>query len=143
MGRIGDITHEGVVTAIDGRCAQVEVEVNEACGACAARKACSLGTATASRMIGVTIAPDDDFAVGERVMVTARKRVGAVAVAFAYVVPLVVLLAALVVSTAAGLSDGVAALASLGAVAVYYVLLWTVKDKISRKISFTISKSKR
>ncbi len=136
-----DIAHEGVVAAVEGRRVLVEVELGEACAGCSARKACSLGVATGSRAIEVTSAPEERFAVGERVVVAARRRVGALAVALSYVAPLAVLLAALLSAVALGAPEGVSAAVSLGAVALYYAVLWAVRDKISEKVNFTISKT--
>ncbi len=143
MARVEDITHEGVIKRIDGRHVLVDVELSEACSGCSARKSCSLGTATDRRTIDVVTDTAEEFTVGERVVVSARKRVGAMAVALSYAVPLAVLLAALVTCIACGLPEGLSALATIGAVAVYYALLWSAKEKISQKVSFTISKMKK
>ena len=57
-----------------------------------------------------------------------------------YAAPAVVLVAALAIFVASGMAEGVAALASLGAVAVYFAVLWLFRDKLAQKISFSIHK---
>lgn len=134
------IHHTGRVVAIDGRRVTVAVRVNEACASCASRKACSLGTASDERRIVVIASDAEMFAIGEQVRVEAYMRVGMVAVALCYGVPLVVLVGTLAGCIALGVQEGAAALASLSAIALYYGALWLGRNRISKKISFTISK---
>ena len=62
------------------------------------------------------------------------------AVAMAYGGALVVLLAALILSTEVlHLGDGIAVLVTIGAVALYYGALWLMKDRIEQTIHFTIT----
>ena len=63
-------------------------------------------------------------------------------VALAYGGALVVLLAVLLVAVGlAGWSEGRGALASLGAVALYYMVLWLFRRRIEHTIQFTITKN--
>ena len=62
------------------------------------------------------------------------------AILWAYIFPLCILLAVLFLAHALKFSDGVAALASLGITALYYVVLYTVRRYFERKIKFTIIK---
>jgi hypothetical protein len=48
--------------------------------------------------------------------------------------------AVLAVASAVGLNENIAALGSLGGVAVYYLLLWAFGGRLTQKVSFTISK---
>ena len=65
---------------------------------------------------------------------------GLMAVALCYGVPAVVVVVALAAAILAGVSEGLSALISLVAVAVYYGILWLFRDKLAQKISFTIHK---
>lgn len=136
------IRHEGVVASVDGRRVSVDVEVGEACGSCASRSSCALGRARDTRRIVVDVPAGEDYSAGERVDVSVRSSMGAMAVLLCYVCPLAVLLAVLASALGAGYSDGVAATASLAAVAVYYAVLYLFRGRISKKVCFTISKSK-
>lgn len=80
------------------------------------------------------------YEVGEVVRVGVRRSLGAVAVVLCYVVPLVVMIAALAVALTLGVSEGLSAVASLAAVALYYGVLWLLRNHLSSRISFTISK---
>ena len=118
---------------------RVAIEVDEACGSCASRKACAMGQGT-TREIVVCTDDAERYAVGERVNVAARQSVGVMAVALCYVVPLVVLVAALALAIALGCNEGVAAFIALGCTALYYAILAIFHNRISRKVVFTINK---
>ena len=135
-----EIKHSGRVVSVEENHVTVAVTVDEACASCASRKACSLGTASDERRIVVTTPNAARYSVGERVEVATRKSVGMVAVALCYALPLVILVATLAACVALGAEQIVAAVASLAAVAVYYAGLWALRNRISGKISFTISK---
>jgi positive regulator of sigma E activity len=92
------------------------------------------------KIIDVKVDSEEMFMVGEEVMVAVHRKVGLWAVAVAYVAPLVVLVAVLAVASAVGLNENIAALGSLGGVAVYYLLLWAFGGRVTQKVSFTISK---
>ena len=135
-----NVTHTGTVINIFRDTVTVCVESSEACGSCASRSACSLGTTTATRNILVTTPEAANYTVGERVIVATRTQMGLLAVLLCYAAPAVVLVAILAVAVALGASEGIAALISLASVALYYGVIWLFRDKLAQKISFTIYK---
>ena len=135
-----NVTHSGKVIGVFRDTVTVAVESSEACGSCASRSACSLGVQSNTRNILITTPNANSFSVGEIVRVATRTQMGLMAVALCYAVPAVVLVAVLAAAVLCGVSEGVAALISLGSVAIYYGILWLVRDKLAQKISFTIEK---
>lgn len=135
-----NVTHSGKVIGLFRDTVTVAVESSEACGSCASRSACSLGVQSNTRNILITTPDASSFSVGEIVRVATRTQMGLMAVALCYAVPAVVLVAVLAAAVLCGVSEGVAALISLGSVAIYYGILWLVRDKLAQKISFTIEK---
>ena len=133
------IEHKGVVSSVEEGIVRVAIEVNEACGSCASRKACSMGQSE-KREITAYTADASDYSVGEQVEVGAKQTLGVVAVLLCYVVPLVVLVASLATTVASGASDGTAALVSLGSILIYYAILYLFRNRISKRIIFTINK---
>ena len=118
------IEHSGVVERTERDTVYVRITSHSACGSCKAREAC--GLAEAQDKIVVVKSPD---------------AAGAVAVILAYVGALAVLLAVLVAAVAVlGWSEGRGALAALGAVGVYYCVLWLFRHKIEHTIHFSITK---
>ena len=140
MATKGTVSHTGRVLSVFRDTVTVAVESTEACGSCASRSACSLGVQSNTRNILVTTSEAHLYSVGEAVVVTTRTQMGLTAVALSYFVPMVILVAALAVAVGVGVSEGLAAAISLLSVGVYYALLWLLRDKLAKKISFTIQK---
>lgn len=139
MKQPNQIEHKGTVALVGRNFVRVDIEVMEACGSCASRKACAMGQGT-TREIMVYTDDAQNYSIGEVVNVTARQSLGLIAVLFCYVVPLVVLVGALAAAISLGCSEGVAALISLGATALYFLLLAFLRKCISRRVVFTINK---
>ena len=139
MAQAEQIEHKGRVLSIEEGVVRVAIEVNEACGSCASRKACAMGQGT-TREIVVYTDNAEQYSVGEVVNVMARQSAGVMAVVLCYVVPLVVLVIALALAVAVGVADGVAAIISLGVTAVYYCVLGLFHKRIAKKIVFSINK---
>ena len=136
------IEHSGIVSHVGKGCVSVTVEVNEACGSCASRKACAMGKSE-NRDITIYTDQAQNYTVGESVTVMARERVGIMAVVLCYVVPLIVLMAALILTISLGGSEGAAAMAALLCTAIYYVGLGLFHKRIAKRVTFTITKKDR
>ena len=135
-----NISHIGKVIGVFRDTVTVAVESTEACGSCSSKSACSLGVESKTRNILINTPEAAEYSVGEVVRVSAKAQMGLLAVALCYAAPAVVLVAALAILVASGMGEGIAALASLGAVAVYFAALWLFRDKLAQKISFSIHK---
>ena len=135
-----NISHIGKVIGVFRDTVTVAVESTEACGSCSSRSACSLGVESKTRNILINTPEAASYTVGEVVKVSAKAQMGLFAVALCYAAPAVVLVAALALFIVCGMAEGIAALASLGAVAVYYAILWLFRDRLAQKISFSIHK---
>ena len=136
-----EIQHIGTVAEVSAKQVVVRITSRSACGSCAARAACGLAEAQ-EKLIEVRTADAARYAVGDEVTVGVKPYIGAKAVGLAYVGALVVLILALVLSVGVfGVSEGVGVLITLAAVALYYGVLWLVKDKIEHTIQFTINKN--
>jgi sigma-E factor negative regulatory protein RseC len=135
----GTIQHRGVVERIEGARVFVKVERGTACQACHAKGLC--GEQGEDRIIEVRTPYASTFERGERVVVALLKtKMGYSSVIWAYVLPLVVLMAVLLGSHALGATDGLSALLSILAVAVYYVVIYIMRRRFDRMIEFTIIK---
>ena len=134
------IEHSGVVERIEGDAVLVRITSHSACGSCKARAACGLAE-TQEKIVEVHTPEAGSYHPGEEVSVEVRRRAGAVAVVYAYVGALAVLLVVLMVSSLAlGWSDGASALAALAGVALYYGVLGLFRRRIEHTIHFTITK---
>ena len=137
MGR--RIEHRGVVESVATGVVMVRTERKTACAECHAKGLC--GEQGGERVIKVDTAEASTFEPGDKVIVALENTTMAFsAILWAYLFPLCILLAVLFSAHALGFSDGVAALASLGATAIYYVVLYIMRRYFDRKIKFTIIK---
>lgn len=133
------IQHRGKVESIDGRIVTVSVERESACAGCHAKGIC--GSDGEKRLIKVDSDHASSFKCGECVIVALiSTSMGLSSVLWGYVLPLVVMLATLFGVKYFGSNDGIAAITSLGSVALYYVVLYVLRHTIERKIKFTIIK---
>ena len=134
------VKHCGEVVRIDGHSVFVRMTVNSACSACHAKGVCGASEQT-DKIVEVETAAATDFQVGDSVEVALMQRdMGAKSVVLAYVVPFLVLVAVLVGAILLGASEGVAALSAMVGVAMWYVVLYMLRDKIKNKIKFIIIK---
>lgn len=133
------VEHRGIVERIDGNVVMVKVERQSACAGCHAKGLC--GESGQERIIEVRTPYANEFQPTERVIVALeRESMGFMSVVWAYIFPLILLLAVLFSAHALGLGDGAAAIASLIATTAYYVVLYVLRRYIDRKIKFTIIK---
>ena len=134
------VKHCGEVVRIDGHSVFVRMTVNSACSACHAKGVCGASEKT-DKIVEVETAAATDFQVGDSVEVALMQRdMGSTSVVLAYVVPFLVLAAVLVGAILMGASEGMAALSALVGVALWYVVLYMLRDKIKNKIKFIIIK---
>lgn len=134
------VKHCGEVIRIEGNTLFVRMTVNSACAGCHAKAVCGVSEST-EKIVEVETASATDFNIGESVEVALMSdNMGAKSVILAYVVPFLVLTLMLIGALVAGLGEGVAVLAALGGVALYYVVLHLLRDKVKNKIKFIIIK---
>lgn len=130
------ITHRGTVKSVDGKHISVEIAQASACSACVAKKLCN-SSESKDKLVDVVCDEATTYAVGEDVLLTGSLEMGLKAVWWAYIAPLLLLVAVLLVAGASG-NEPLAALSALAVLAVYYGLLYLNQGRLTRKFSFTI-----
>lgn len=136
------IEHEGRVVAVDKDYISVEIVNKSACAACHAKAVCG---ASDEAVKVVEVVQDistlsADYQVGETVNVIMSSAMGTQAIWLAYVVPLIVLMAAIGILTLCGAGDLATGLGALGVVALYYLGVFLFRNKISKIFIFSIEK---
>ena len=137
MSSYSEITHRGRIVSITPEFTTVEIVSESACAACHAKGLCSLGDSKV-KQVEVPTRGWDNYAVGQEVSVVLRATMGHKAVWLAYGVPLLVLVAALLSILSAGGSELLAGLGAIGAVAVYYGVIWLLRDRLRKEYVFNI-----
>ena len=135
--RPNQISHEGHVIDVFESGVDVSIIAEAACGSCRMKKAC--GMDESQEKIITVFTPDAAlFKVGERVEVLMKQAMGYKAIGIVYVVPVAVVMIALVAMVQLGISEMIAGVGSLGFLALYYFIIYLLRDKISREIRFEI-----
>lgn len=132
-----EVTHQGIVEKITGDRLWVKVERQSACASCAANQYCAASDPR-KECIEVTDI-SRHWLVGEKVYVHISSSLAGRAVFLAYLLPLLAMLLALVVTLLAGGGELCAALFSLLVVGIYYGILYFFKGSLRRKIHFSIT----
>lgn len=137
MSSYSEITHRGRIVSITPEFTTVEIVSESACAACHAKGLCSLGDSKV-KQVEVPTRGWDNYTVGQEVSVVLRATMGHKAVWLAYVVPLLVMVAALLGILSAGGSELAAGLGAIGVVAAYYAVIWLLRDRLRKEYVFNI-----
>jgi positive regulator of sigma E activity len=134
-----EITHKGeVVSTGDGK-VLVRIVSSSACGTCHAAGLCGSSEAK-KKIIEVTDPFPSRYAVGQEVTVALARKKGMKAVLLSYVIPLLILLILVLSLSSIGLGELVCGLAAVGGVAVYYLILYFLRDRLAERYVFYIRK---
>ena len=129
--------HTGKVVSMTPQTTTVQIVSHAACSECHAAGVCGLSEYT-EKAIEVPTSPSATYGVGDEVQVVLKASMGFKAVWIAYFLPLVVLLAITLGLIALGVPEVVSGLAGLGAVALYYLIVWLRRDRLRNEYVFTI-----
>lgn len=135
----GEITHKGRIVQITRNCVDVVVAAQEACGSCYAKNIC--GTGGQEKLISVVTDAASEFSEGDAVEVSITRTMGLKAVVWAYILPFIFIFTLLLILLQTGCGELLSGLVSLGALALYYVLLFLLKNKLAKEINFKVTKT--
>ena len=137
MSSNSEISHRGRIVSITPEITTVEIVSESACAACHAKGLCSLGDSTV-KQVELPTRGWDNYSVGQEVNVVLRASMGHKAVWLAYVIPLIILVAALLGTLAAGGSELLAGGVAIGAIACYYLVIWLLRGRLRNEYIFNI-----
>lgn len=136
-----DILHTGTVTGQEGNILKVSIRVAEACAHCSIKNSCT-AIGGKDRLMEVPLGSDAPvFEIGETVRIRMRTQAGMKAVFYAYVLPILLLMAVVITLYACTVAEGVIALSALGSILLYYSLLYLFRHRIDRKFSVSAEKT--
>ena len=132
-----NVSHKGKVTEMTPEATTVVILSSSACGECHAAGLCGVAD-MAEKTIQVAPDPYATYKVGDEVEVVLEASMGFKAVWLAYVVPLILMVAALLGTLAAGGSELLAGLVAIGVLALYYLGLWLLRGRLRNEYIFNI-----
>jgi sigma-E factor negative regulatory protein RseC len=131
------VKHTGKVVSITPQSTVVQIVSQPACSSCHAASVCGMSEFV-EKAIEVPTDPYAPYQVGDEVQVVLKATMGMKAVWIAYFLPLVVLLAVALGLIALGVGEVAAGLGGIGAVALYYFVVWLLRDRLRNEYVFSI-----
>ncbi len=138
MAKQDKIGHDGIVKKISEQTIEITIVSSSACSACHARGACGMSETQQKTITAVR--PSFPVSVGERVTVYASLGNAVYSVVLAYILPTVILLTLLIIFVALGCNETASAGIALGGLVIYFLILYLYREKIGKKIKFTVEK---
>ena len=130
-----EISHIGRVKEMTPESTVVEIISSSACSACHAKGLCGVSEEKVKE-IEVPTDPYATWNVGDEVRVMLRQTMGLKAVWISYVVPLLILMILILTLSAVKLHEALVGLVSVCAVAVYYLVIYLMKDRLAKDFVF-------
>ena len=131
------LSHPGVVDSIEGDCVKVRIVQTSACAACKVAAHCN-ASESKEKLVDVFGCDTAKYATGQEVVVSASREVANRALLLGFGLPLLLLIGVLLMVLRWTGDEGMAAMASLGALVPYYIVLWLLRDSIRQQVSFRI-----
>ena len=132
-----DIYHDGKIIEITPEFTSVEIISSSACSQCHAKGLCGFSEEE-SKVVMVPTSPYTERKVGDTVTLALKQTMGLKAVWISYVIPLIILMI-LVLSLSSVIDNEVwTGLAAIGGVALYYLVIWWLRDKLKNEFVFYI-----
>lgn len=135
-----NILHPGVVERVEKNRVYVRFTQYSACAGCHAKSAC-----TAVDQKDKTLEIEDftgEYKPGEAVVIIGQNSLGMEAMALAFVVPVILVVAAVVVGISLGGEETVSGACGLLILVPYYILLYVLRNKLKRHFVFRLKKLK-
>ncbi|MDP3437390.1 MAG: SoxR reducing system RseC family protein [Bacteroidales bacterium] len=139
MSKQDYVNHEGIITAIDIEYITVEILNKSACSSCHAKGVCTLGDVKVKE-VDVENTGYETYELGEKVNLLLKRTLGYRALWLSYLVPLLILLVLLVSLSTIGFTELAVGLSIIGAISLYYIIIWLFRDKLKREFVFIIEK---
>lgn len=134
-----NIEHEGIILDIDSDYISVEIMNKSACASCNAKSMCSMSDVKA-KVIQVENRGFTLYEKGEKVNVLLRRSLGFKALWISYLIPLIILLVLLLTLSAVGVKELLIGLSILVFLALYYFIVYLLRNKIKNEFIFIVEK---
>ena len=135
----GEVAHKGKVVSVGKDTVSVQIVSESACSACHAAGLCG-ASESKKKIVDVPVYGDQAYSIGQEVEVCLARKMGLKAVLLSYVIPLVILLILVLTLSSIGLGELVCGLASIGGVALYYLILYFRRDSLAEGYVFYVRK---
>lgn len=133
-------THSGVVTTVTPGHVSVTMQVQSACSACQAHSKCGFAE-KADKSVEIDTPDWQRYSVGDSVTVVINTGRGMRAVAIAYALPALLLLACIITLSLCGLHELLVILSAFLLLGAYCLVLYRLRDRLQHRFTFRIVKA--
>lgn len=131
------IRHEGIIDSIDEGCVHVRILQTSACASCKVAGYCNAAEAK-EKIVDVFQTDVSAMKVGDTVTVSTTGNIATQALLWAFGFPFILMVTVLVIVLWQTKNEGMAALSGLLTLIPYYGLLFLLRHRMRRKMSFVI-----
>ena len=131
------ISHSGVIESIADGCVKVRILQTSACAGCKVAAHCNASESKV-KMVDVACPDSTGYHKGQQVVVSTSLGVANRALILGFGLPLLLRVSVLVGVLFLTSREGVAALSAIGVLIPYYIILWFLRDSVSRRVSFQL-----
>ena len=132
------IEHQGIVESIDGSHIRVKILQSSACSGCHAKSLCSAAESK-EKIIDIYSPVSSKYSVGDSVKVCGSETMGRNAVILSFGLPLVLMVLWVVAGTyLLDLSEQMLFVGIIVLLAVYYVIIHSFRNRLSKSFAFWI-----
>lgn len=133
------ISHKGKVISVTPQTTAVEILSYSACSSCHAAGLCGMSEYK-EKVVEVPTSAYSSYSVGDEVEIAFESSMGLKAVWIAYVIPVILLMVAILISMKLNIGELFSALIGIGVVALYYFIVWLFRARLENEYIFTIKK---
>ena len=131
------VSHEGIITSINEDEVQVKILSRSGCVSCNIKSACNMSEMQ-EKIITIPAPKDKNLSIGQEVKISMGLGQANRAVIFAYVIPLIILVAMIFILSTLKIEEGLNALISIGTLIPYYLILFLFRNRLKRKFEYEI-----
>lgn len=132
-----EIAHDGKIVEITPEYTAVEIVASYACASCHAKGMCGVSEEE-HKVIMLPTDPYASWETGDEVRVLTKKSMGLKAVWISYVIPLAILMILILSLSPVIACEPLRGLAAIAGVAVYYLFVWLMRDRLADEFVFYI-----
>ena len=132
-----EIRHKAKVIEMTTEFTTVEILVSSACAECHAKTLCGMSEVQ-EKVISLPTDPYATYNVGDEVELCTKMSMGMKAVWISYVIPLLILMILILSLSDVCQSEAMTGLASVGGVALYYLVIWLLRGRLNNEFVFYI-----
>ena len=134
------INHSGVVETVDGEHLRVRILQTTACSACKVAGHCSAAESK-EKIVDVVLGKGSvDYKVGDNVVVSTTQSAVGKALFVGFLLPFGVMVVALLVAIVVTSDELVSALVAIASLVPYYLIIYMLRDRLGRSVTFSIEK---